>query len=102
MIDLEDEFLTTVNTFYDKIKQVILDSAWDDLNVLLKQRQDFLGDFFVKADGLSLPDQVIQAIKRIQSDDLLSTQTLKDKKRVLEKQYLSLKQGRNSIKAYKQ
>lgn len=96
-VDLE----ATMCDFADQIEQVIAVDDWESLNSLLSQRQQALEHFFTHVD--KKPPQsleIIALIQTIQQQDKHFFTQLEAKKATTETQYLSLKQGRKSIKAY--
>jgi hypothetical protein len=91
-----------ISGFSKKIQENINENDWDALNDVLKQRQHALEIHFahlVPEEGTS---ETIEMIKKIQAEDAVFTRNLKDQKQQLEKQFLSFKQGRKSVKAYQE
>ncbi len=88
------------SSYAEKIQLAIFEGSWEDLNDTLKQRQAKLEIIFSELSSSDKDDILLFLIKKIQKEDGISLQLIKTKKLELEKQYLSLKQGRKSLKAY--
>lgn len=88
------------SSYVEKIQLAIFEGSWEDLNDTLKQRQAKLEIIFSELSSSGKDDILLFLIKKIQKEDGISLQLIKTKKLELEKQYLSLKQGRKSLKAY--
>ncbi|MCF7970990.1 MAG: flagellar protein FliT [Methylococcaceae bacterium] len=87
-------------SFTEEIQKKISEGDWEDLSDLLKQRQEALEYFFTDSVSGMCRADVISMIEKIQVEDALSLRVLQAQKQTMEKQYLSLKQGRKSVKAY--
>jgi hypothetical protein len=104
MSSIEPVNVQDISGFAARIEENITDNDWDALSDVLKQRQQALEIHFAHLD--LVPEEVasdtIKMIKKIQAEDAVFMLDLKDQKQKLEKQYLSFKQGRKSVKAYQQ
>lgn len=86
--------------YTDKIQRAVTQGDWEQLTVLLKQRQDLFERFFSDHDLTQESNLVVDAIKKIQATDAIFLQILQAQKKEVEKQFLALKQGRKSVKVY--
>ena len=102
MNPLERVTVQDIYTYTVRIQEQITENDWDALNNVLKQRQQALELHFAHLVPEQGSADTIEMIKKIQAEDAIFMQDLKDQKQQMEKQYLSFKQGRKSVKAYQQ
>ncbi len=98
----ETEMERVVYDFSVSIKNSITESDWDELNDVLQQRQDVLERFFSNLKKGEKSLRIKEMIKKIQQEDGGFLQLVQVQKKEMKTQYTSLKQGRESVKAYQQ
>lgn len=98
----ETEMESVVFDFSVSIKNSITESDWDELNDVLQQRQHVLERFFSNLKKGERSLGIKEMIKKIQQEDAGFLRLVQVQKKEMKNQYTSLKQGRESIKAYQQ
>ena len=99
MSDVVSE-MRVISSYSEGIKELISAGSWDDLNSILTERQQAIELFFSLLSSKEKTPDVIRLIEKLQAEDAAALYLLQVEKQGLEKQYLSLKQGRKSVKAY--
>ena len=92
----------TLSGFSLEIKELVEQGEWDALNEVLTQRQKVLSSFFSQLPKNPQIEELVGIIKNLQNEDADFLQTVQRQKAAIEKEYLSLKQGRKSIAAYQE
>jgi len=94
--------LNCLSGYSEKIQKSLTAGSWEDLSEILVQRQKMLEDFFSQLKGMKRDNQsdIAYLIKKIQQEDEVFLKLLVAQKQGLEKQFISLKQSRKSVKAY--
>ncbi len=89
-----------ISAYAESIINTINEGDWDSLNKVLKDRQLALEKFFAGTENKEQAVQLKGVFKKMQEDDVVFLSKVQAKKKEMKKQYTSLKQGRESIKAY--
>jgi len=83
-----------------QIQEAIATGDWEKLFTVLQQRQLFFEKFFAQIAVDEQKADVKEMISKIQTEDAIFTQDLLSKKKKLEKQFLSIRKNRKSVKNY--
>ncbi|MBE0468766.1 MAG: flagellar protein FliT [Methyloprofundus sp.] len=96
MSDLFSQFFQ----YPEKIKNLVAAQDWASLSEILAERQSGLEQLVpaMKAEGKN--SELKELILKIQQQDAAFLELIGEKRQLTEAKFLSLKQGRKSIKAY--
>jgi len=94
------ELQKNIAEYNEKIELFLSTAEWQDLSIVLNQRQAMLEVFFSELTVNEKTSEVRQMIRKIQAENAAFLRNLQAQKKALEKHILAFKQGRQSVKAY--
>ena len=99
---IESEVSARCHHFMRQIMDAISNEKWDDLNSILKVRQDYFEEILKDPIQTLSVDYLEKLIADVLHQDQQFVLTIHQKQQAIEQQRLSLMQGRRSVKAYAQ
>jgi len=96
------EIKQRIEVYTSEIQKSLVESDWDALNALLLGRQEELENFFCQLGGSDKNKELVTWIQGIQLQDDKFSHLIQEKRKFLEKEVSSLKQGKKSVQSYLQ